>query len=109
MDTSQPERHPAEIQDGPWSPLLRPFPEQLVSRRGRALSSPPNQRRPASNKTFTSRGGRQRSAIDTDYDRWLDRRLHQLYDPVLAEEIPDEIASLLAQFEDKPTDGGDKG
>lgn len=49
-----------------------------------------------------------RSAIDTDYDRWLDRRLHQLYDPVLNEEIPEEMANLLMQFEDKPQDGGDR-
>jgi hypothetical protein len=109
MDTSRSEHCRADIQGDPWSPLQRQFSENHESRRGWALSSPPNPRRPANNKSFTPRGGRQRSAIDVDYDRWLDRRLHQLYDPVLKEEIPPEMADLLAQFEEKPADGKDEG
>jgi hypothetical protein len=108
MDAPQPRRCRTDIQGDPWSPSQRHVSEKLVSRRGWALSSPPNPRRPANNKSFKSREG-QRSAIDVDYDRWLDRRLHQLYDPVLTEEIPPEMASLLAQFEEKPPEGGGEG
>lgn len=108
MDTPQPERCRRETLAGHNSPAWLLFPEQLVSRRGWALSSSSNQRRPASSKTFTPRGGKQRSATESDYDRWLDRRLHQLYDPVLNEKIPDELASLLLQFDEKPQGDDDQ-
>ena len=44
------------------------------------------------------------STTDPAYDRWLDKTLHEIYDPVLHEPIPDEIAKLLDQFEDRPDD-----
>ena len=72
------------------------------------MSSSSNQRRPASNKSFPPRSNTQRSAIDVDYDRWLNRRLHQLYDPVLQEDIRPERANLMLQFEEKPQDGEDE-
>jgi hypothetical protein len=34
------------------------------------------------------------------FDRWLNRQLHRLYDPVLAEPVPDEIMRLLHRFDD---------
>ena len=49
---------------------------------------------------------KRRSSLEAGFDRWLNRQLHEIYDPVLNEAIPDEIASLLDQFERKP-DGED--
>jgi hypothetical protein len=39
------------------------------------------------------------SMLERGFDRWLNRQLHRLYDPVLAEDVPDEIMRLLDQFE----------
>jgi hypothetical protein len=44
--------------------------------------------------------------VDRGFDRWLNRQLHRLYDPVLEEQIPDELARLLEQFEQRTKDGG---
>jgi hypothetical protein len=48
------------------------------------------------------------SPLDAGFDRWLNRRLHELYDPVLAEPVPDAIASLLEGFDRKPEGGNGK-
>jgi hypothetical protein len=102
MDETQPNGSVHDITAGvrrlPW----RSYSQELDSRGGWALSSSPNQRRPASKKTLSTGIGRQRSATETDYDRWLDRRLHQLYDPVLNEDIPEEMMKLLMRFEERP-------
>lgn len=37
--------------------------------------------------------------MEQGFERWLNRQLHQLYDPVLAEAVPDEIMRLLQQFD----------
>jgi hypothetical protein len=37
--------------------------------------------------------------IDRGFDRWLNRQLHRIYDPVLSETVPDEIMRLLEQFD----------
>ena len=36
------------------------------------------------------------------FERWLNRQLHGLYDPVLAEAVPEEILRLLEQFDERP-------
>lgn len=36
------------------------------------------------------------------FDHWLNRQLHRLYDPVLAEAVPDEILRLLQEFDERP-------
>jgi hypothetical protein len=52
------------------------------------------------------------SASDRAFDRWLNRQLHGLYDPVLAEPLPDELMRLLDRFEQRPkpsdAEGGDE-
>lgn len=50
---------------------------------------------------------KRRSMLEAGFDRWLNRQLHEIYDPVLNEAVPDEIASLLDQFDPKP-DGKDE-
>ena len=45
---------------------------------------------------------KRRSLLDAGFDRWLNRRLHELYDPVLEEPVPDSITSLLEAFDHKP-------
>jgi hypothetical protein len=50
-----------------------------------------------------------RPALEAGFDRWLDRQLHEIYDPVLDEAIPDEIASLLERFARGPAGGGEGG
>jgi hypothetical protein len=42
------------------------------------------------------------SSEDRGFDRWLNRQLHKLYDPVLGEEIPDELSRLLEEFDQRP-------
>ena len=39
---------------------------------------------------------------DPDFDRWLNRQLHGLYDSVLAEAVPPALLKLIEQFEDRP-------
>jgi hypothetical protein len=46
---------------------------------------------------------RGRSAIDAGFERWLDKQLHRLYDPVLSEQLPDDIARLVEQFAPRPS------
>lgn len=57
----------------------------------------------------SSGGGRRRGGkkcgdeeSDTGFDRWLNRQLHGLYDPILSEAVPPEIMKLIEQFEDRP-------
>ncbi|TVQ36090.1 MAG: hypothetical protein EA356_06315 [Geminicoccaceae bacterium] len=46
----------------------------------------------------TGREGRQSDG----FDRWVRRQLHQLYDPVTDEPIPERLADLLDRFPTKP-------
>jgi len=50
---------------------------------------------------------KRRSSLDAGFDRYLSRQLHEIYDPVLNEAIPDEIAALLDEFDQRPN-GQDK-
>jgi len=83
---------------------LRSFPEQLESRRGWDLSDSSDQPRPERKKNVPGRGVNKRSATEPGWERWLDRQIHQLYDPVLSESIPKEMFELLMRFEEKPAD-----
>ena len=50
------------------------------------------------------RAGRKQSdesMVDRGFDLFLNRQLHQLYDPVLNEPIPEELLRLLNQFDDR--------
>ena len=63
-----------------------------------------------SNKDDAGRGGKSdtdEAMLDQGWDRWLNRQLHRLYDPVLAEAVPDRIMRLLEQFETSPQDDDD--
>jgi hypothetical protein len=70
---------------------------------GRAFDMSDRDRRGSSGNERMKR----RSLLDAGFDRWLNRRLHELYDPVLEEPVPEGIASLLEGFDRKP-DGGDE-
>lgn len=49
------------------------------------------------------RGARPNGApSDAEFDGWLNRQLHGLYDPVLSEEVPAEIMKLIERFDDRP-------
>lgn len=41
--------------------------------------------------------------LERGFDRWLNRQLHRIYDPVLSEAVPDEIMRLLEEFEAGPS------
>ncbi|HEX6011232.1 MAG TPA: NepR family anti-sigma factor [Geminicoccaceae bacterium] len=44
------------------------------------------------------------------FDRWLNRQLRRLYDPVLTEAVPEEIIRLVERFDpemDEPSDEDD--
>ena len=43
---------------------------------------------------------------NTGFDRWLNRQLHKIYDPILDETIPDDINDLLERFERRDGDEG---
>jgi hypothetical protein len=43
-----------------------------------------------------------RGPLDAGFERWLDRQLHDLYDPILNEPIPDDLARLLDRFDSRP-------
>ncbi len=40
--------------------------------------------------------------LERGFNRWLNGQLHRIYDPVLTEPVPDEIARLLEQFDSSP-------
>lgn len=69
------------------------------------LAKPPENRRP---KPRQSTAGK-RTQTDAGFDSWLDRTFHKLYDPVLDEAIPDELAELLNRFESKNDKKGPSG
>lgn len=46
--------------------------------------------------------GSEEALVDRGFDRWLNRQLHRIYDPVLGEPVPDEMMRLLDQFAQKP-------
>lgn len=55
------------------------------------------------NKAGTPDGGGGDQVVpERGFDRWLNRQLHRLYDPVLGEAVPDEILRLLEQFDERP-------
>lgn len=46
--------------------------------------------------------GSDEEMVDRGFERWLNRQLHRIYDPVLGEPVPDELMRLLDQFAAKP-------
>lgn len=58
--------------------------------------------------------GSDEALVERGFDRWLNRQLHRIYDPVLGEPVPEEMLRLLEQFgsklqpDDEPKDGEDK-
>jgi Anti-sigma factor NepR len=46
--------------------------------------------------------GSDEAMVERGFDRWLNRQLHRIYDPVLGEPVPDEMLRLLDQFGSKP-------
>ena len=74
-----------------------------------------DRRRPSPSSPEGKKAGsepmKRRSSLDAGFDTYLSRELHQLYDPVLGEAIPDEMAALLRGFVPRPDDddGGEGG
>lgn len=48
-----------------------------------------------------------RRTAEASFDRWLEKKLHELYDPVLDEELPEELRKLLDAF-DEGDPGGER-
>jgi hypothetical protein len=71
------------------------------------VMSDKDRRRPPG-RTVGSERMRRRSSLDPGFDRYLARQLHQLYDPVLDEAVPDDLADLLERFERRPPDRSDE-
>ena len=46
--------------------------------------------------------GSDEAMVERGFDRWLNRQLHRIYDPVLGEPVPDEMMRLLDQFGPRP-------
>ncbi len=62
---------------------------------------PPEVGRPAGPKSRTTR--QQGEA----FDLWLQRGLHQMFDDVANEPVPEEILRLIQEDRDRATDAGD--
>ena len=48
--------------------------------------------------------------LERGFDRWLNRKLHEIYDEVLTEAVPDYLMRLVDEFDSKadiPPDGDD--
>jgi len=52
------------------------------------------------------KAGRSRKRGEPGFDRWLTERLHDVFDPVVNEKVPEEFERLLEDFAKRP--GGDK-
>ncbi len=50
---------------------------------------------------------RRRPALDAGFDRWLNRQLHQIYDPVLSEAVPEDMMRLLEELDQSDDTAGD--
>lgn len=87
----------------PFSPFLRWPLDGSPGSVGSFLSMSEKSRRHAAGNDRV----KHRSSPDIGFDRYLSRQLHEIYDPILSEAVPDEIAKLLEQFEPRP-DGADK-
>jgi hypothetical protein len=59
------------------------------------------------------RDANRRNRADAGFDRWLSGKLHEMYDPVLNEEVPDDLDKLLEGFASrspqKPQGSGGSG
>jgi hypothetical protein len=75
---------------GPYAPLQRPC----------SMSEKERPKKPASKRS---------SPLEASFDRYLSRQLHEIYDPILDEAIPDSIAKLLDQFGEKPAKPSSSG
>ena len=75
-----------------------------MSDKDRRRPSPPSPEGKAGSEPM-----KRRSSLDAGFDTYLSRELHQLYDPVLGEAIPDEMAALLRGFVPRPDDDGGEG
>jgi len=77
---------------------------------GRMFEMSDKDRRRPPDRTAGREPMKRRSSLDAGFDTYLSRELHQLYDPVLGEAIPDEIEALLRGFlprsDDDDEDGG---
>jgi hypothetical protein len=45
---------------------------------------------------------KRRKKDDPGVDQWFTRRIHEIYDPVLHEKIPDDLSRLLDDFAKRP-------
>ncbi len=45
-----------------------------------------------------SKMGRSRKRGEPGFDRWMTKRLHEVFDPVVEEKVPDEFERLLDEF-----------
>lgn len=59
-------------------------------------------------KPVPAQPGRRRKRSDAGYERWLTGQLHEMYDPVLAEPVPEELERLLGAFEPRTKANTDK-
>lgn len=58
--------------------------------------------RPSVESNGASDVGSEEAMVERGFDRWLNRQLHRIYDPVLGEPVPDEMMRLLDQFSSNP-------
>ena len=98
------------LDDSPWRDCNLTLRQGGSYESGRAPVVPPPDKRKANGSGEPLSGQRRdrRSRLDAGWDRWLDRSLHDLFDPVLDESIPSDLSELLDRFEKKPAGKEDK-
>jgi hypothetical protein len=60
-------------------------------------SNPKGKSEPMSKATQSGGNGRGQAAPEAAFDLWLQRGLHQMFDDVMREPIPDELLRLIEQ------------
>lgn len=51
-----------------------------------------------------SKMGNSRKRGEPGFDRWITKRLHEVFDPVVEEKVPDEFERLLEEFAQRSDD-----
>lgn len=80
--------------------LARPVPREtvkIVTSSGKTLA----ERNHNENGSKAQTGTRTAKASGAVFDRWLERKLHELFDAVAQEPIPDDLINLIITLEHK--------
>ena len=70
---------------------------RLAAATGRTMGNQGNKRKAGASHGAGASGGGGEDGVDRAFDLWLQRGLHQLYDSVAKEPLPDELLRLIEE------------